>query len=188
MGVGGQLLQRVTDGYALALYPHIEGRSSAWGDHAPLSERLAITELIVTLHGSPESVTRGAPTDDYLIPQRDELRDALDDLPGPWEQGPLSESARQMLGDHADDLKRLLARYDRLVDEARGHPDRLVLTHGEPHLANLIRTDAGWVLVDWDTAKMGPTRTRPVDARFRRRGRDGVILGGHRSTGAPVHA
>ena len=39
--------------------------------------------------------------------------------------------------------------YDRLADARR--PERMVLTHGEPHPANTLRTPAGWVLVDWDT-------------------------------------
>jgi aminoglycoside phosphotransferase (APT) family kinase protein len=31
-----------------------------------------------------------------------------------------------------------------------------VLTHGEPHPGNTIRTDVGLVLVDWDTARRAP--------------------------------
>jgi hypothetical protein len=53
-------------------------------------------------------------------------------------------------------VRHLLVHYDRLVGEARAHPDRVVLTHGEPHPANLILTKSGWVLLDSDTAKVAP--------------------------------
>jgi aminoglycoside phosphotransferase (APT) family kinase protein len=32
----------------------------------------------------------------------------------------------------------------------------LVLTHGEPHAANTIKTDSGLVLIDWDSALIAP--------------------------------
>jgi aminoglycoside phosphotransferase (APT) family kinase protein len=30
------------------------------------------------------------------------------------------------------------------------------VTHGEPHVANIIRTSDGWRLVDWDTVALAP--------------------------------
>jgi aminoglycoside phosphotransferase (APT) family kinase protein len=38
------------------------------------------------------------------------------------------------------------------VTEARERGERGALTHGEPHPGNVIGTDDGWLLVDWDTA------------------------------------
>jgi spectinomycin phosphotransferase len=32
----------------------------------------------------------------------------------------------------------------------------LVLTHGEPHPGNTMRTADGWLLIDWDTALLAP--------------------------------
>ena len=32
----------------------------------------------------------------------------------------------------------------------------VVVTHGEPHVGNAIRTEAGWMLVDWDTTLLAP--------------------------------
>ena len=40
--------------------------------------------------------------------------------------------------------------------QARAHPARTVLTHGEPHAGNTLLTAGGWVLIDWDTALSGP--------------------------------
>jgi spectinomycin phosphotransferase/16S rRNA (guanine(1405)-N(7))-methyltransferase len=31
-----------------------------------------------------------------------------------------------------------------------------VLTHGEPHPGNTLRTKDGWRLIDWDTVKIAP--------------------------------
>jgi spectinomycin phosphotransferase/16S rRNA (guanine(1405)-N(7))-methyltransferase len=31
-----------------------------------------------------------------------------------------------------------------------------VLTHGEPHTGNTLRTTNGWKLIDWDTALIAP--------------------------------
>jgi spectinomycin phosphotransferase/16S rRNA (guanine(1405)-N(7))-methyltransferase len=31
-----------------------------------------------------------------------------------------------------------------------------VLTHGEPHAGNTIRTKDGWRMVDWDTTRLAP--------------------------------
>ena len=38
-----------------------------------------------------------------------------------------------------------------IVDQAR-----LVVTHGEPHRGNIVVTDTGVVLVDWDTCLLAP--------------------------------
>jgi spectinomycin phosphotransferase/16S rRNA (guanine(1405)-N(7))-methyltransferase len=32
----------------------------------------------------------------------------------------------------------------------------MVVTHGEPHAGNVIRTSAGFALIDWDTALLAP--------------------------------
>ena len=37
-----------------------------------------------------------------------------------------------------------------------GRPERMVLTHGEPHRGNTITTASGVVLIDWDTALLAP--------------------------------
>ena len=50
----------------------------------------------------------------------------------------------------------MLVEHDRLADQASQRPDRMVVTHGEPHPGNLIQTGDGWMLVDWDTALVAP--------------------------------
>jgi Predicted choline kinase involved in LPS biosynthesis len=62
--------------------------------------------------------------------------------------------ARRLLRAHAGRIEGWLTELDRLGAHAgRGE---WVVTHGEPHPGNLIRTAAGLRLVDWDTVRLGP--------------------------------
>ena len=51
------------------------------------------------------------------------------------------------------------ARFDGLLDRVREAGGPYLITHGEPHPGNLLRTRAGLCLVDWDmTALARPER------------------------------
>ncbi len=80
----------------------------------------------------------------------------LDGPAGDGTAGPYAARTQELLGRNADAIRVALAEYDRsvaIVDE----PSRpFVVTHGEPHAANTIRTAGGWLLVDWDTALVAP--------------------------------
>jgi spectinomycin phosphotransferase len=78
----------------------------------------------------------------------------LRDSSARWTGGPYSERAGQWLGDNRDLVVRALGRYDRLAAEVANR--EFVITHGEPHAGNLIRTAEGLRLVDWDTVAMAP--------------------------------
>lgn len=59
----------------------------------------------------------------------------------------------------------------------------MVLTHGEPHPGNLIETDGGWRLVDWDTTLVAPPER---DLWIVEPG-DGSVIGAYEAaTGRPV--
>ena len=45
---------------------------------------------------------------------------------------------------------------DRLSADAQKHGNAWVVTHGEPHAANVMRTANGRVLLDWDTVALAP--------------------------------
>jgi spectinomycin phosphotransferase/16S rRNA (guanine(1405)-N(7))-methyltransferase len=154
--VMGDVVRRVTDRYALAIYPYLDGRTRPWGQYESAADRRAILALVVALHGATSRVSTVTRTDDYGIGLRDELERALGDLGSTWDAGPYASAARDLLGRHARRVERLLARHDRLAAQARGRPERLVITHGEPHPGNAVQTGAGWALVDWDTALLAP--------------------------------
>lgn len=181
--LGGDAVQRITDRFALALYPHVDGRTYDWGEYGSASDRTAILDLLVTLHASPGRVTRRALVDDFVIPHGDELERARDELGTPWDAGPYSEPARELLARHRERVERLLARHDQLVEETRRRPGQMVLTHGEPHLANAIRTETGWVLVDWDTTLIAPPER---DLWFLEPGDGSVVTAYEEATGQSV--
>lgn len=73
-----------------------------------------------------------------------------------WEGGPFSEPARRTFADHADDVTDLLALADRLAATVEDRGSAWVITHGEPHAGNVMRTGESRVLVDWDTVAFAP--------------------------------
>jgi spectinomycin phosphotransferase len=54
------------------------------------------------------------------------------------------------------DVRRGLTAYDELVAVTRGDDGAWVVTHGEPKPYNVLATDDGPVLVDWDTTLLAP--------------------------------
>ncbi|MDY7100935.1 MAG: phosphotransferase [Actinomycetota bacterium] len=152
----GQVLHELSDRYAAALYPHIDGRTDDWGQERSDSDRAAVLELLVRLHTLPEAVAARADPDEPTVPHRHELERAIDDLGERWTAGPHAGAARALLDRHAAGVVRMLAHHDRLASRVRARPDRLVLTHGEPHPGNTIHTSTGPLLVDWDTARRAP--------------------------------
>jgi thiamine kinase-like enzyme len=90
------------------------------------------------------------------VPMADGLRAALAGTSERWSGGPYGEPARGLLARHAASLTALMAAYDELARQVRSSPSRLVVTHGEPGAATMLRTPAGFVLVDWDFVQMAP--------------------------------
>jgi aminoglycoside phosphotransferase (APT) family kinase protein len=70
--------------------------------------------------------------------------------------GPFARGASKAVARQAPILSALLTHYDRLADAARAEPDGFVLTHGEPHLGNFMRVGGRLLLIDWDSARIGP--------------------------------
>ena len=84
---------------------------------------------------------------------------ALASLGVPWTGGPYAEPGRDLLARYERPLRQAFARFDGLLDRVREAGGPYVITHGEPHPGNLLRTRAGWCLVDWDmTALARPER------------------------------
>ncbi|HXL91613.1 MAG TPA: phosphotransferase [Streptosporangiaceae bacterium] len=149
----GEPLARVNGGFGVAVYPFVDGQSFQWGEFSSAEHRLGVLGLLVAVHTA--EVRGPALTDDFVIPHRDELAEACAGA-RVRERGPYARAATQLLMRHAVPLRGLLARYDQLVVDARVHPARAVLTHGEPHPGNTMLTVAGWQLIDWDTVLIAP--------------------------------
>lgn len=154
--VDGSVLGRIDDRYALAVYPYIEGAAHQFGEELAPGARMQVLDMVLALHACEDSARRQARVDPFTVPARDELMRALQDLSQPWYGGPFGERTRALLTRRGSLLARWLDRHDVLVDGARRRPERMVLTHGEPHPGNLIETVDGWALIDWETALMAP--------------------------------
>ncbi|WP_412538318.1 phosphotransferase [Longispora sp. K20-0274] len=178
----GSTLWRLDSRYSLAVFPLLDGRSGRFGAHRP-EDRAEIVGLLAALHAATPVVAAGAPPVDLNLPGRAGLHDALEHLDEEWTGGPYSEPARQLLAGRAGHVARLLADLDRLVDRVRATVTDWVVTHGEPHPGNVVRTAAGPLLVDWDTVRLAPPER---DLWLLAADADDVLAGYTRATGRPV--
>jgi spectinomycin phosphotransferase len=154
----GHVIRRLSDRYAVTVSPLIEGSSSTYGSYESLDDRRRMGGVLGRLHAATKHVPPGLPRrEDFALPSRAELVQALGDLDRPWSSGPFAEPARRLLQATAHDLEQRLQEYDEVVARVRESSDPWVLTHGEPHRANVIRDPRGGVhLVDWDTTLIAP--------------------------------
>lgn len=151
----GEPLVRVTDRFAAAVYPFIDGQSFPWGEFESPAHRSSVLGLVVALHLTPLAIAAAALVEDDVIPYRGELQAALDGAGGTV-SGPYARRTLRLLAEHRGPVQLLLRRHDQLVVESSRGPESLVLTHGEPHPGNTMLSADGWLLIDWDTALVAP--------------------------------
>jgi spectinomycin phosphotransferase len=151
----GSVLRRLPGGYALAVYPHVDGKPGGFGDGLAPAESTELTGMLCALHDLPPSVASGIGTEAFAIPDRTGLEAALPETNAEW-SGPFGERLRRLLTRHAVSIGEVLAEHDRLVSGSAARRDRFVITHGEPHPGNLMRTSEGLLLIDWETALLAP--------------------------------
>lgn len=154
----GTPIRRLSERYTVSVTPFVDGASSSWGPYESNDERRRVAELLGRLHVAGALVPADLPRrDDLTIPSRSVLDDALASLEEPWGTGPFADPARALLSASSDELRERLKAYD--ADAARTHErsDSWVVTHGEPHRANLIVGANGELrLIDWDTTRVAP--------------------------------
>lgn len=149
--VDGSVVRHVEDRYAAAVYPFIDGTSYPYGDFPTVEHRDAVLEMLARLHGVDHPATTGAARDDLVVPRRADYQEAIDGLGRRWDCGPFGELARGVLDRYASAVERSFHHYDRIAARMAYRSERTVLTHGEPHPANTVMTNDGWLLLDWDT-------------------------------------
>jgi spectinomycin phosphotransferase len=144
--------------YALTVSPLIDGESSEYGPYEGPDDRRVMGAVLGRLHAASEQVPTDLPRrEDFAVPSRAALVEALHDLDRVWDFGPFAEPARKLLQVSAHELDRRLQEYDELAAGVGENSDSWVVTHGEPHRANVIRDPQGGVhLVDWDTTLIAP--------------------------------
>lgn len=154
----GTVLRRLDARYAIRAEPYFDGEASEFGRFEHEDDRRRMGALLGRLHAASDRTPSGLPRrEDFVLPGRGALEEALAHLDAPWNAGPFAEPARALLRTHADAVRHRLRAYDEQAERVRGEPDPWVVTHGEPHSANVMRDPrGGFHLVDWDTTLIGP--------------------------------
>jgi hypothetical protein len=160
----GSVVTRLTDRYSLAVYPYLDGAGSRPdGTYSSRADRLAVVGLLARLHAVSQTAAQASPLfvtppdpDPFEVRLAGELEAAIERTGEGWDAGPYGERARQLLARHGPAVAELLAAYDRLASQVAARPERMVITHGQPDGANVLRTADGFVFVDWESVLLAP--------------------------------
>jgi spectinomycin phosphotransferase len=153
----GQIVGSLDSQHALTLFPYLDAPPSHFDDPID-ADRPAIIDLLARLHtAAPKDLQ--VPSRSPELSSRPAIEQALASLTAPWNTGPYAEPTRDLLTRHEHPLRRAIENFDRLLDRVREAGGPYVITHGEPHPGNLLRTGEGLRLIDWDmTALARPER------------------------------
>ena len=154
----GQVVGSVDSRHALTLFPYVDAAPGRFEDPIEDGDRAAIIDMLAALHtATPNGIQ--VPRRPLELATRQAIDQALAGLGVPWNGGPYAEPGRALLARYERSLRQAFARFDGLLDRVREAGGPFVITHGEPHPGNLLRTRAGLCLVDWDmTALARPER------------------------------
>jgi spectinomycin phosphotransferase len=132
------------------VFPFIDGVPSRWGDTMTAADRAMVTRMLAALHQAqpgPDPV----PVRTTGLPGRDRLGLSPRERARPWSGGPYAAATWELLSEHTASLQAALACFDGLAAQVAAEARPAVLTHGEPHPGNLIRSAGGYLLIDWDS-------------------------------------
>jgi spectinomycin phosphotransferase len=152
----GEAVRRIGARHTIALFPFVEGQAGRFGEYGTAEQRVAVVTMFAQLHQATSAVESIARRIDLHLAGRRHLESGLQEVSQTWSGGPFSEPAREALARHASDVAELLDLLDRLSRYVATRSSKWVVTHGEPHAVNLIRTNVNHMLVDWDTVAVAP--------------------------------
>jgi spectinomycin phosphotransferase len=138
-------------GYAVSVFETIAGESYEYGEFPDPRLRADVLAALDRLHAADPKV-RPEP-DNLTIPHRETVFHGLD---REWTSGPHGEPTRALVTRAREHIQALLDGHDRLAPKVLGDKEKWVVTHGEPHPGNVMRTAAGIKLIDWDTVRLAP--------------------------------
>ncbi|MGB6454605.1 MAG: aminoglycoside phosphotransferase family protein [Streptosporangiaceae bacterium] len=145
----GPVVGSLDSRHALTLFPYVDAAPSRFEDPIDDGDRAAIIDMLAALHtATPQGIQ--VPSRPLELASRQAVDQALASLGVPWNGGPYSEPGRDLLARYEQPLRQAFARFDALLGRVRAAGGPSVITHGEPHPGNLLRTRAGLCLVDWD--------------------------------------
>src|SRR5262249_54801095 len=143
----GEPAVRVDDRYSVSVFPYVAGQAGRWGHPLAPPGHDELVTLLARLHRSSGGAGGRLACPDLDLPGRPAQGAALADVGRRWDGGPLAEPLRRVLAADGDLVLDALRAWDRLALRMAGSERELVLTHGEPHPGNLIRTADGLVLI-----------------------------------------
>jgi spectinomycin phosphotransferase len=154
----GEVVGSLSSRHALTLFPYLDAAPGRFENPIGDGDRGAIIDMLAALHAAiPAGIQ--VPSRPLELASRLAIDQALASLGVPWRGGPYAEPGRALLATYERQLRKAFARFDGLVDQVRRADGPAVITHGEPHPGNLLRTPAGLRLIDWDmTALARPER------------------------------
>ena len=150
----GDQVRRLDARYAISAFPFLAGRSFPFGDYPDSGLRDSALDLVIALHRSTAAVRELAPRHVLNFEYRPDLEAFLLDPDRRWDGGPFSEPARRLLAGHAPEVAHLASVFRRLVALTARTQANPVITHGEPHPANLMSAGGRLYLIDWDTVAL----------------------------------
>jgi spectinomycin phosphotransferase len=154
----GEVVGALDSRHALTLFPHVDAPPSSFDDLIDDGDRAAVIDMLARLHTAVPTGIR-VPGRPLQLATRQTIDQALASLDVPWDGGPYAEPGRDLLARYERPLHQAFTRFDDLLILTRKTGGPHVITHGEPHPGNLLRTRAGLRLVDWDmTALARPER------------------------------
>lgn len=156
--VDGEPIFRLGERYAIAVFPFLDVEATEFGEFRRASDREEALRLVARVHNATREVdTGGLRRDTLVVPDRATLHVALNQMEQPWTAGPYAEPARSLLRDHSGTLRGKLGRFDQIATQVMEDSSDWVVSHGEPHSGNILRTLAGkFIMVDWDTVGYAP--------------------------------
>jgi Ser/Thr protein kinase RdoA (MazF antagonist) len=156
------------EGYAVAVFPYVEGVSlfedegRPHGDEVSDEEFAGLGSLIGGLHAATARVAlNDAPRERFDFHYADLLRAHLADAcDTEVVNEPVNDYQRELLAlwaDGRENLRETYARFVALQEKCRATERPFVITHGDCHLANVLRDDRGqYHLIDWSDALLAP--------------------------------
>ena len=152
----GETVRRLGARYSVAVFPFVDGPAGRFGEPLAAAARVGLVDTIVRLHRAAPPAAAGPWPSSLRLAQRGDLERALRSPAREWAGGPFSEPARALVAGHAAGIRHLLETFDRLADRVVASGATPVVTHGEPHPANVVDAGGRLHLVDWDTVALAP--------------------------------
>lgn len=151
VGRDGDVVHQVGD-YPVVVFPYVEA--------TPLSESADLDlSGVVSMLSAVHAVDADAnlPIEDYTLSFEDDLDRALELASGPVpDVGPYSARIHRLLGHHKDRITSWRREIGALASACARDQEKLVITHGEPSAANILRHRGGLLLADWGGSMCGP--------------------------------